>query len=180
MTSATGGRALPPEMLYLLTSKVTVAGTVDPAALRTVRWDAGPLLWAVPFTAATACYLLTSALALGSRYPLRWVIGSVVAYVLSTVASTAVSVQLGVGGLDHAPGRLVEMLFDSRYGLDALLTARTETLSVPSTLPTGERVMVWSARPDLADWGGAVLLWTGSGLLTLWAAASRHREQRRA
>jgi hypothetical protein len=100
--------------------------------------------------------------------------------VLSTVASTAVSVQLGVSGLDHAPGRLVELLFDNRYGLDALLTARTETLSVPATLTTGKRVMVWSEMPRLGDWGAAVVLWVGAGMLAVWGAASRHREQRRA
>ena len=40
--------------------------------------------------------------------------------------------------------------------------------------------MVWWAVPDLADWRIATLLWTGAGLLALWAAASRHRERRRA
>jgi hypothetical protein len=34
--------------------------------------------------------------------------------------------------------------------------------------------------PELADWRTATLLWTGAGLLALWAAASRHGERRRA
>ena len=180
ITSATGGRVLPPETLHVLTSPVLAAGPLDPAALRTVHWTAGPLIWAVPFTAATAVYLLASALALGSRHPLRWVIGSMVAYVLSTVASGAASEQLGVGWLNHAPGRVLELLFESRYGLDALLTARIESLGTSATLTTGELVTVWSAVPDLADWGTATLIWTGAGLLALWAAASRHSERRRA
>ena len=40
--------------------------------------------------------------------------------------------------------------------------------------------MVWRAVPDIADWRNATLLWTTAGLLALWAAASRHRERRRA
>jgi len=180
LTSVTGGRALPPETLHLLASSVAASVPVDPATLRTAHWAAGPLIWAVPFTAATAAYLLASAIALGIRYPLRWVIGTVLAYVLSTVAGGAASAQLGVGWLDHAPGRLLELLFESRYGLDALITARMESLSTSATLTTGERVMIWTATPDLADWRTATLLWTGAGLLALWAAASRHGERRRA
>lgn len=180
VTLATGGRVLPPETLHVTTLQVAAAGPIDPAALRTVRWAPGPLIWAVPFSAATVTYLLASALALGSRRPLRWVIGTAVAYVLSTAASVAASAQLGVGWLDHAPGRLLELLVDSRYGLDALLTARLESLGTRTTLTTGERVMVWWGVPDLADWRAATLLWTGAGLVALWAAASRHRERRRA
>jgi hypothetical protein len=178
--AATGGRALPPETLHVLTAPLAALGPVDPAALSSVRWAPGPLIWAVPFTAATASYLLASALALGTRHPLRWVIGAVLAYVLITVVSGAASAQLGVGWLDHAPGRLVELLFESRYGFDALLTARIESLGAPVTLTTGEQAIVWRAVPDLADWGIATLLWTAAGLLALWAAASRHRERRRA
>jgi hypothetical protein len=180
VTVTTGGRALPPETLHVLAAPIAAAGPLDPAALRPVRWAAGPLLWLVPFTAATATYLLASALALGSRHPLRWVIGTALVYVLSSIASQAASAQLGVRWLDDAPGRLVRLLVEGRYGLDALLTARTESLSVPATLTTGARVMVWRAVPALADWGTALLLWTGAGLAALWAAASRHRERRRA
>jgi hypothetical protein len=41
-------------------------------------------------------------------------------------------------------------------------------------------VMVWRALPDVGQWAAATLLWTGAGLVALWAAASRHREGRRA
>lgn len=180
MTAATGGRALPEETLHLTTYQAAAAGPLDPAALRTVRWAPGAVLLAVPFTAATACYLLTSALMLGSRHALRWVIGTVVAYVLSSIVGDAASAQLGVGWLADAPGGLLRLLVDGRYGLDALLTARIESSSNPVMLTTGERLMVWWEVPNLADWGTATLLWTGAGLLALWAAASRHRERRRA
>ena len=60
------------------------------------------------------------------------------------------------------------------------MAARTASLDTAAILTTGERVRVWSAVPDLTHWRTATLLWTGAGLLALWAAASRHRERRRA
>ena len=180
LTLATGGRVLPPDMLRLATFEAAASGPIDPSLLRAVRWTPGPLIWVVPFTAATATYLLASALVLGSRYPLRWVIGAVLSFLLSSVASEAARAQMGGGWLADVPGRLMWQLIEGRYGLDALNTARTETLSTPATLTTGERAMVWWGMPDLADWRTATLLWTGAGLLALWAAASRHRERRRA
>ena len=179
LTLATGGRVLP-ETLRLVTFEAAAAGPIDPAALRTVRWAPGPLIWAVPFTAATVTYLLASALALGSRHPLRWVIGALLSFVFASIASQAAGAQLRVGWLDHAPEHLLRLLMERRYGLDAVLTARLESLGGRTTLTTGEPVMVWWAVPDLADWRTATLLWTGAGLLALWAAASRHRERRRA
>ena len=49
--------------------------TFDPSAIQDVRWTPKPLLWLVPFTAATGTYVLASALALGARHPLRWIVG---------------------------------------------------------------------------------------------------------
>ena len=75
---------------------------------------------------------------------------------------------------------VLESLFEGPYGLDALLTARTTLLNNEATLSTGDRVVVWRALPDVGQWATATLLWTGAGLVTLCAAASRHREGRRA
>ncbi|HEX8905417.1 MAG TPA: hypothetical protein VF771_11270, partial [Longimicrobiaceae bacterium] len=123
LTLASGGRVLP-ATLHVLTSQLAPAGPIDPAALRTVRWAPGPLMWAVPFTGATATYLLGSAMMLGSRHPLRWVIGTGLLVPVWSLASGAASAQLRVGWLADAPGRLLRLLFNGRYGLDALLTAR--------------------------------------------------------
>ncbi|GLC26975.1 hypothetical protein [Roseisolibacter agri] len=177
---ASGGRVLPLETLQVLGGPAPVAGALDPAALRTVQWAPGPVIWAVPFTAATVSYLLASALALGTRHPLRWVVGTALALPLSSIAGEVAGEQLGMSWLANAPPRALELLIESRFGLDAVLTARTSSLDDAATLTTGQQVMVWSAVPDLADWRTATLLWTGLGLLALWAAASRHRERRRA
>ena len=180
LTGFTGGRMLPPETLHVVTSPLHGLDAVDPASLQRVRWNPGPLIWLVPFTAATVTYLLASGFALGTRHPVRWLVGVVVAFVLSTVAGGVASTQLDAPWLDHAPARLLDLLFSTRYGLDAVLTARIESLGAPATLATGQQTMVWWAVPKLGDWGTATLLWTGAGLLALWAAAARHRERRRA
>ncbi len=180
LTLASGGSTRPPETLNILTSEVALARPLDQTTLQAARWAPGLLIWAVPFTAATASYLLGSALVLGSRRPLRWVVGTVLSYAILSVVSDAAGARLRVGWLADAPGGLLHLLVEGRYGLDALLTARTGTLSTTVALTTGERAMVWRAVPDLADWRIATLLWTGAGLIALWAAASRHREERRA
>lgn len=180
LSLATGGRVLPPYTLQLLSAPLLPFAAVDPTTLRAVRWEPGALIWVVPFTAATALYLLASAFALGSRHPIRWVVGIVLAYAVAAVASEAASAQLNVSWLADAPNRLLQLLIESRNGLDALMTARIGALSTTANLTTGQRILVWRAVPDLADWRMATLLWTGAGLLALWAAASRHRERRRA
>jgi hypothetical protein len=129
-----------------------------------------------PFTSATATYLLASALGLATRHPLRWIAGSVIGFsIVSGVGDAANAVWLA-----NALERLVEPLFEGPYGLDALLTGRTTKLNIEATLSTGDSVAVRRALPDVGQWATATLLWTGAGLVTLWAAASRHRERRRA
>jgi hypothetical protein len=158
VTLLSGGNILAEETLRLL----------NPTDVETVRWTPKPLLWLAPFTSATATYLLASALGLATRHPLRWIVGSVIVFGVGDAAS---AVWLG---------SVLELLFEGPYGLDALLTARTTFLNIEATLSTGERVAVWRALPDVGQWATATLLWTGIGLVTLLAAASRHREGRRA
>jgi hypothetical protein len=171
-----GARPMAVETLRLLPAfSVPDPVALDPRSLRMVPWTPEPLLWLVPFTAATAAYLLASALALGSRHPLWWIVGSVLGvFVLSGVADATGSRWL----LDEPP-RVLRSLFLGPYGLDSVLSARTELLKVGTTLTTGEKVVVWRGLPDVGHWAAATLLWTGAGLLALWAASSRHRERRR-
>jgi hypothetical protein len=76
--------------------------------------------------------------------------------------------------------RLLGTLIRGRYGLDALFTARSETLQVAATFSTGETKLVWRGLPDAGQWAAASLLWIGIGAACLAAAVSRHRETRRA
>ncbi|MBI4904050.1 MAG: hypothetical protein HY820_10475 [Acidobacteria bacterium] len=174
LTLLSGGTILAEETLRLLRSVSLASRTLDPAAVETVRWTPEPLLWLAPLTSATATYLLASALGLGTRHPLRWIVGSVIGfYVVSGVGEAANGVWLGFEPL-------LESVFEGPYGLDALLTARTTFLNIEATLTTGDRVEVWRALPDAGQWATATLLWMGAGLVTLLAAAFRHREGRRA
>ena len=144
--------------------------------MQDVRWTRGLLFWLVPFTAATGTYLSASALALGPRHPLRWIAATVFGLVLLVVVKNAANVELPINGYSGP----LAWLMRGPYGIDALLTARTESLQVSATLSTGETVVVWRALPDLGQWAAATFLWTVAGLVALVAAASRHRESRRA
>jgi hypothetical protein len=179
ITLASGGTVLPPEPLHLLVGNAPGSLVIDPASLQFATWTPGAFIGAVPFTAATATYVLSSALWLGCRHPLRWVIGVVLAFVIATVVSDMAGSQLGLQWADHAPERALRWVLESQYGVDAVLTARTASLDTGMSLPDGERISVWSALPDAAHWAIATLCWTGAGLIALWVAASRHRERRR-
>lgn len=178
MASISGEHVLP-RTINVLASPVPPAVPVDPATVRTVHWNPGPLMGLVPFGGATACYLLSSALLIGTRHPLRWVLGVVMLGVLTAVISQPLATGFGMNWLAIAPGQVMDLLVGSRYGLDALLTARGESLSMTATLTTGKSLRVWWGIPDLADWCVATLIWTGLGVTSLWAAVSRHGERRR-
>lgn len=174
LTLLSGGNMLAEESLRLISSfSFPAGGTLDAGVVQTVQWIPEPILWLVPFTAATGTYLLASAMALGVRHPLRWIVGTVLALYLIV----GVSEDANAEWLATTSGRLLRGLFDGPYGLDALLTARTGSLKTEATLSTGETVVVWRALPDLGQWAIATLLWTGAGLVALIAAASRHRER---
>jgi len=173
----TGGNILGAQTLQLLPSAdVPVAGTLAPTMLRAVRWSPTPLLWLVPFTAATGMYVLSSALALATRYPWRWLIGLFLAALLASAIGSAGHVDWLRLGL----ARVFKSFHEGTYGLDALLSARAESLKTLATLSNGETVNVWRGLPDIGHWAAATLLWTGVGALTLAAALARHRERRRA
>lgn len=151
---------------------------VDPETVRTALRAPQPLLWLVPFTAATATYLLGSALALAVHHPVRWIAGSAAALFLAgaaTLLSEAEWLRMG-------PSRLLRSFLYGPWGADALFTARTASLTVRTLFATGEWKDVWLGPPvaDLGQWAAATLLWTGAGLAALLAAAARHRERRRA
>jgi hypothetical protein len=171
-----GGSLLEQETLRLLPSPGSLSlGGLDPGTLATVRWTPHPLLWLVPFTAATGTYLLASALALGVRHPLRWIAGTVLGVLLVVGAGHASRADW----LVDAPQDVLARLFEGRYGFDALLTARTESLKIEDALPTGETVVVWRELPTLGQWAIATLLWTAGGLAALWGAVRRHGEGRK-
>ncbi|HST60103.1 MAG TPA: hypothetical protein VLK84_15465 [Longimicrobium sp.] len=177
---ASGGNVLGEETLQLVAPGATPRwGAVDPAQLRAVQWRPEPVLWLVPFTGATVIYLLASAVALGVRRPLWWVAGTVLALFLATAVLNEIGMAAGSRELVLTPSRLLSGFVYGRYGLETLLIANSESLSVETWLSTGEAAVVWLGLPHPGPWAAATLLWMSAGLVALWAAASRHRETRR-
>lgn len=149
-------------------------GTMDPSMLRTVRWIPQPALWLTPFFAATGAYAAASAFTLGFKHPFRWIIGS------AALVFLIAAISHGVGGdaLSLQFGQFIQSIAFGKYGLDGLLTARTESLKTTIELTTGEIVTVWRSLPSLADWLGASALWIGGAFAALTGALMRHREHR--
>ena len=173
----TGGNILGEHTVALLPSAIVPeARTLDPAALRSIRYAPEPVFWLVPFTAATGTYLLASAVALGVRHPVRWIVGVPLAILLASALGAAANIDW----LRLLASRMLELALEGRYGLDALFTARAESLKTVVVLTTGKTVGVWRGLPDVGEWALATLLWIGAGLIALLAAASRQRESRRA
>jgi hypothetical protein len=100
-----------------------------------------------PFIASTgvaAMYLFGSALILGLRHPLRWLLGTLGVFFLLGFFNDATDVRL-----------------------DPILTT------------INDFVGRWTSLPDAAQWAIATFLSVGAGLAVLWAAVSRHREERK-
>ncbi|HEX8410098.1 MAG TPA: hypothetical protein VF883_14645 [Thermoanaerobaculia bacterium] len=108
----------------------------------------------VPFTATVGAYLFGSALVLGLRHPLRWLLGAAGVLVL-------------MGSL----GDVISQPDDSEWQYVPGARAFFST--------TDRLVAVWVTLPDSAQWAITALLWFGGGLIALWIAASRHRERQR-
>jgi hypothetical protein len=179
-----GNNVLGAETLNMLPADVSAAMNtfpypslrdLQPFTAETVSHRTNPLLWLAPFTGATVLYLIMSAVLLASRYPLRWIAGVVVSFML--VAGIADATE--ITALERLPLYVLRPLMLGEYGMDAVLTARTEYLKIGTALPNGERTIVWRALPDVSGWLLATLFWISLGVIAVWLAAARHREQRR-
>ncbi|HEX6904901.1 MAG TPA: hypothetical protein VF789_34655 [Thermoanaerobaculia bacterium] len=95
------------------------------------------------FTTASVMYLFGSALVLGLRHPLRWL--------------------LGTFGVFFVLGMLGDALRFGPYDLNAFLISRG---------------FLSAAQDAATQWTITTLLGLGAGLAVLWAAISRHRENR--
>jgi hypothetical protein len=107
----------------------------------------------VPFVATIAMYLFGSAVVLGLRHPLRWLLGTAgLLFLMGTLSD--IFHQPDVGDWEPVPG--------ARAFFSAVQHAGA----------------VWQTLPEPAQWAITTFLWLGVGLAALWAAVSRHRENR--
>lgn len=139
-------------------------GAVPTAADYVIRrWPVAGWQWLVPFTAATAMYLLASGVVVSSDRPWRW---------FALVAFAAVVVHIA----DVPWGqRATESLVYGRHGLLLLATGATPH-AVEIHGPGGERVRVLALVASLEPWLRAVALWLCPGAAAVVAAAYRVRE----
>lgn len=130
-----------------------------------VEWSTPLWQWVLPFTAATAIYLLATALWLGTPHPWRWLAGLHLA-------------GLAMGGfLDVTRIPWMESVATVALGsFDQLASGGMETLRRFTRTESGEPVRSWWALPSAARWAATTAVWTGAGLAAVGFAARRHRE----
>jgi hypothetical protein len=148
--------------------------TLAPSALRTITWIPPRALWLAPFTAATTMYIIASAVMVGLRYPFRWIIALIALFYLTAAAGQGLAADIFWTKVQS----IVRPLMEGRYGIDSVLSARSESLHTEIVLANAVRTTVWRALPVVSDWLIATLIWTSAGLAALAAALFRHRERR--
>jgi hypothetical protein len=107
-------------------------------------------------------YLLGSALVLGLRHPLRWLLGTGVVFFLAATLNESLG---RTGGMS----RMLAWLGVPRS--TALTSGRFSSA-------IDHAAIVWRTYPRLVS-ATAITLWIAAGAIALWAAASRHGERRR-
>lgn len=112
--------------------------------------------WAIPFTAASVGYLLTSTAVVGTEHPWRWIGGLVLALVVGRAFADALDLT--------AAARALDSVMNGYYGLEAALFGH-----IRATDP----VAGGRAQPSTARWLSATLLWGAIGALGVGLAAYR-------
>ena len=168
----TGGHFGAEGTRMVLSPTGTISGPVDPGQLTAVEWRTPAWLWLVPFSAATATYLLGSAIVLATERPWRWVGGLallVLLVVLLAQSGGYESLGAALGGIVTHP-----------LGLETVLAGGTVSRNTAAiVLTTGERMLVWRSLPDPGRWATATLIWLAIGAAALWLATIRYRERER-
>ena len=140
---------------------IRAAGPFDPSAVQNVRWTPRPLLWLVPFTAATAHATCSPA---RSRWaPATRCAGSSAPcsrFLLLVAFAEAASADLAL--LDGAD-RLLKVLVAAVRARRA--AHRADRVAPGRRDAHDRRDESWCGGvPDLGQWAIATLLWTGAGL----------------
>jgi hypothetical protein len=112
--------------------------------------------WIIPFTASTIAYTLGSALVVGSKYPVRWLAGAVVAWwALPTLIA-----MFHAWSVDD----LWTMMWSGRGGATVMLTGRWTLERMPNQ------------PASLAQWSVVTAAWLIVAAVLLWLAARRKPE----
>jgi hypothetical protein len=128
-------------------------------ATRAVAWSTPWWEWVLPFTSATAAYLLVSSLIVGSAHPVRW---AVVLWVMLGVAA-------GIADIGNLDG------MNRGFDLMAWFIG-ADPFSQGVQLPDGTRGEGWILIPTVRLWLASATFWIGLGLGALLVASARRRD----
>ena len=155
-TVASGGSLGADEVRLLVLDPVgATAGT--PGAVESVNWTTPWWEWALPFTSATAAYLVASTLMLATRRPLFWAAGL-------WVAGAVVLGIAEIGDIDWIQ-RVSDFVAWYMGG---------DSFTRWMQLPTGGRE-VWTLLPTMQMWMVASAIWISLGLAGVLGASGRAR-----
>lgn len=146
---------------------------IDPAgasrgvqgATRPVPWTTPWWEWIHPLAGATAGYLITTTLLVGTRHPVRW---AVVLW-LSVMGLAVISELARMGGFVPADG-----LTEAVDALNWFFSGDTFTRGIQ--LPDAVRATGWTRLPTLGLWLASAAFWIGLGVVGTLAASARPRD----
>lgn len=153
---ASGGTLGVDEVRLLVLDPVgAIAGT--PGTTESVSWTTPWWEWALPFTSATAAYLVVSTLILATARPLLWALGLWV---------------VGVGVLGAAD--IWDIGWIQRAADFVAWYVGGDSFSGGVPLPGGARE-AWTLLPTATMWVASSVIWIGLGLAGVLAASGRAR-----
>lgn len=157
LTALASGGVLGVDEVRLLVLDPVGAAAGAPGAVESVNWTSPWWEWALPFTSATAAYLVVSTLILATARPLFWAVGLWVAGMLVLGAAD----YWDIGWIQHAAD------FVAWYvGADPFTTG--------VRLPTGVRE-AWTLLPTATMWMVSSVIWISLGLAGVLGASGRAR-----
>lgn len=159
LTTLVSGGAVGVDEVRLLLLDAVGASAGTPGSMESVNWTTPWWQWALPFTSASAAYLLASTLMLATARPVFWAAGL---WVAGAVVLVIAEIR-DIGWIQRATE------FVAWY-------VGGESFARGVQLPTGREV-VWTLLPTVKMWMALSAFWIGLGLVGVLAASSRPRDQ---
>ncbi len=159
-TLAGGGALGVDEVRRLIIDGTRFPGPGATGATREVAWTTPWWEWVLPFTSATAAYMLASALLLATAYPFRW---AVALYVL-TIVPVGLAIEFYEVGWVQRAVDLVAWFVGGGIFVSFV------------RLPTGEFARGWSPLPSAGLWVASAVFWISLGVACVVTASTRARD----
>jgi len=157
LTVLASGGTLGVDEVRLLVLDPAGAAAGTPGAMESVNWTTPWWEWALPFTSATAAYLVASTLMLATRRPLFWAAGLWVA-----------------GGVVLGIADFRDIDWIQRVSDFVAWYIGGDSFTRGMQLPSGGRE-VWTLLPNVKMWTALSAFWIGLGLVGVLGASSRAR-----